>query len=95
METVPALMVPAVAVNLRLEDVAVAVSTSHSLPPIILKVETFQFPHSLAETGFDIFCVLLLITTLTTVPPVTTFLPEPKIGLKLTSRFVSYVQVVL
>lgn len=88
-------MIPAVAVNLRLAVVALAESTSHSLPPIKLKVEIFQFPQSLAETGFDIFCVLLLITTLTTVPPATTFLPEPKIRLKSTSRFVSYVQVVL
>ena len=88
-------MVPAVAMNLRLALEALAVSTSHSLLPIILKVETFQFPHSLAETGFDIFFVLLSITTLTTVPPVTTFLPEPNSRLKSTSRFVSYVQVVL
>jgi hypothetical protein len=39
--------------------------------------------------------VLLSITTLTTVPPVTTFLPEPNTRLISNSRFVSYVQVVL
>jgi hypothetical protein len=66
-------MVPAIAMNLRLESVALLVSTSHSFPLIILKVETFQSPHSLAETGFDIFFVLLLISTMTTVPPATTF----------------------
>jgi hypothetical protein len=82
---------------LRLVVEALAVSTSHSFPSIILNVETFQFPHSLAETGLDIFCVVLLIITLTAVPPATTFLPEAEANIRLisTSRFVSYVQVVL
>lgn len=50
-DTLPAVTVPGVAVNLRLIVVACVVSTSHSFADKILNVDTLQFPHSLAATG--------------------------------------------